>query len=150
MNSLDHQRGEVSGKRCFATDDTAESSDETDRRNVLPQIATRARTHGGEHGLARRLEAPNDRVRAAVLVEPLHRRHPADRRELEVDQGDLRTLRIHKAPQRQEICCFDDGEVALPPKEVLDANPEDRERIGDQDFRATHGTPTVSRMPGSL
>jgi hypothetical protein len=111
------------------------------------QVAVRARADGGEHGLARRLEAPDDQMRRLLLRDLRDRGDAAVGWKLEIDQSDIRRRRLERFLELVDVACLDHLEVAFAREQVADARPKQRSRISDQDAHPRHCTrPAVSSV----
>src|SRR4051812_6573637 len=138
VHRVDHERGEAPRERRLPADDAAQRTDEPRRRDLLREEALAARGDCGEHGIARRLEAPDDHARLVERREARNGRDTARGRKVEIDERDVRLLLLERLRERRKRGRLEDLEVALAPEQMPDAGPEDRSSVGDDDARSPH------------
>jgi hypothetical protein len=73
-------------------EDAAKSTHETRGRDVLVDVAARARRDGGENVRMARIEAPQDQAGFRLSREPGHGVDPSGRRKVQVDEGQVGLL----------------------------------------------------------
>src|SRR6185312_10517301 len=112
-------------------------------RDLLVEVARRARADRAEDLRRLRLERPDDDVRAAAGGRG-DRRFGATRREILVDQDDVQPSRDRRL-ERVEIVGLDDLEVLLALEDVANGGPEDGRRVRD-----THAGQHAARAPGTM
>src|SRR5207244_13459035 len=94
-----------------------------------------ARADGGQDRRAVCVHAPDDELWNTESGQSAKGRDPAVRREVEIDQRNVRALARDLAKELDEVRRPGDREVLLPSERVLYARADDRDRIGDDDAR---------------
>src|SRR3954468_1262887 len=134
----------------LAADDSTQRAHEAAGRDALLEVAVGAGADRREHGLARRLEAPDDRRAGAALRKPRDGLDASVRLEVEIDERDVRTVDLDCPAQLAEIGRDDDLEVALAVEQCPDAGAEDPERLGDEDSPPRHRSACSCSRLGDL
>ncbi len=119
----------------------AQRTEQLGRADRLRDEAERACRDRGEDVLGRRPERPDERGNGPCLLrQALERVRAAERRQLEIDDGDVGGLGRHQCEELVEIPCFADGECPVPLGHDAQAGAEDRRGVGHDDKRSCHAT----------
>ena len=141
LHGRHEQACELRLERRLADQDAAQRTEQLRRADRLRDETERARRDRGEDVLGRRPNRPDERGNGLCLLrEALERVRAAERRQLEIDDGDAGGLGRNLCEELVEIPCFADGECPVPLGHDAQAGAEDRRGVGHDDKRSSHAT----------